>query len=215
MFAPHMTKPDFDAPYLELWNGVNKGLEALCKKEGYLYLGGLLDVVAHPDAPHRLREDITIDGVHFDHLGYEMLGRRMAKMLENRLKNGQSILMFGDSITAGYPYYEPVLAPGQGDPKHSFGYWLETLLGVKAINRGISGDTTSGILQRFLHEDVKADMAMFQGGGNDSLEYMMVKDGRDLADMIVQNFQSMGGAAKARGMAVAIIPLFQFDPEWG
>jgi lysophospholipase L1-like esterase len=210
-----MAKPDFNKPYLELLNGVNKGLEALCKKEGYLFLGDLLEVVGDPDAPHRLKEDITIDGVHFDHQGYEMMGRSMASLLQKRLKKGQTVLMFGDSITVGYPYYEPVLAPGQGDPKHSFGYWLETLLGVKDVNRGISGDTTTGILQRFLHEGSKADMVIFEGGGNDAIEYLMMKDSHRITDMIVQNFQKMGETAKARGMAVAIMPLLPFDPEWG
>ena len=109
-----MAKPDFNTPYLELLNGVNKGLELTCKKDGYLFLGDLLAVVGDPTAPHKLKEEITIDGVHFDHHGYEMMGRSMAGMLEKRLRKGQTVLMFGDSITAGYPVYEPVLAPGQG-----------------------------------------------------------------------------------------------------
>lgn len=210
-----MTRPDFNKPYLELWNGVNKGLEAMCKKEGYLYLGGLLEVVADPKARHKLKEEITIDGVHFDHQGYEMMGRSMAGMLEKRLKKGQAVLIFGDSIIAGYPYYEPVLAPGQGDPKHSFGYWLEKLLGVKTLNRGISGDTTSGILHRFLHEGAKADMVIFEGGGNDAIEHLMLRDSPRITDMILQNFQKMGEAGKARGMDLAFVPLLPFDPEWG
>lgn len=210
-----MTKPDFEGPYLELWNGVNAGLEALCKKEGHLYLGGLLDVVADPEAPHRLKEEITIDGVHFDHAGYKMMGLSLAGALKGRMKKGKTVLMFGDSIIAGYPYYEPVLAPGQGDPKHSFGYWLEAGLGVKVINRGKSGDTTSGILQRFLREEAEADLVMFEGGGNDAIEYLMLKDPHSISASILENFKRMCAAAKGRGMAVAVVPLLPFDPQWG
>ena len=210
-----MAKPDFDTPYLELWRGVNTGLKSLCNKEGHLYLGGLLEVVADPSAPHRLKEEITIDGVHFDHAGYKMMGLSLAAALKKRLKKGQTVLMFGDSIIAGYPYYEPVLAPGQGDPKHSFGYWLEAELEVTVINRGISGDATSGILQRFLHEKAAADLVIFEGGGNDALEYLMLRDPSSISASILENFKRMCAAAKGRGMAVAVVPLLPFDPQWG
>ena len=214
-YGPNMAGRDFTSRYLQLWNGVNRGLKQLCEKECWLFLGGVLEAVADPKAPHSLMADITTDGVHLDHRGYELLGKAMASGLRGKLRKGQTALMFGDSITAGYPFYEPVLMPGHGDPTHSYGHWLEKVLGITAVNMGVSGDTTYGILQRFRSDGSNADMAIFQGGGNDAIERLLIEDPMQTADKIVQNFEGMGSAASARKMSVALVPLLPFDPEWG
>ena len=122
--------------------------------------------------------------------------------------------MYGDSITAGFPYHEPVLAPGQGDPKHSFGYWLEELLEVKVVNMGISGDTTGGILQRFIDDEKKGDKVILQGGANDVMSYLLIKPPDWTIQMILNNFKEMAWVAKRRKIESIIMPLLPFDPEW-
>ena len=186
-----------------------------CSERSWALISGLLELVADKRDPYSLSDDITTDGVHFNHRGYEMIGKHLADHLRPTVAKGGTVLLFGDSITAGYPYFEPVLAPGQGDPTHSFGHWLETLLGVKVVNRGISGDTTEGMLQRFREETVSGDTAIFQGGGNDVIEYMFASAGPLIVEHILGNFEGMGREAMRRGLRPVFLPLLPFDPCWG
>jgi lysophospholipase L1-like esterase len=210
-----MAPRDLTDEYLKIWTGVNDGIGSFCETEGWLFFKALLDAVGDTKARHVLRDDINYDSVHFNHKGYEILGKGMAEDLRGRVEAKDVILLYGDSITAGYPYYEPVLSPGTGDPKHSYGYWLEELLGAKVVNLGISGDTTRGILERFQDDGYSAKFAIFQGGGNDVIEHIGMRDNEVLAGQIVENLHAMGSVAIARKMTPAFVPLLQFDPSWG
>ena len=204
----------FLAPYHLIWEGINNGLSEFCKKDEHVFLDELIQVVADPERPSRLIPRITYDGAHFNYEGYEMLGKAMAGELKDVLKKDDTVLMYGDSITAGFPYHEPVLSPGLGDPKHSYGFWVEDILKVDVVNQGISGDTSGGILQRFIDDEKKGDVVILQGGANDAMSYMLVKPPDWTIQMILNNFKEMAWVAKRRGIEPILMPLLPFDPEW-
>lgn len=83
------------------------------------------------------------------------------------------ILCIGNSHTAGFPDYDPLMG---GDPESSYQFWLEK--GLKKIepgkeyhftNEGICGDTSRGIVFRLLHalETIHYDLVILAGGTND------------------------------------------------
>jgi lysophospholipase L1-like esterase len=84
-----------------------------------------------------------------------------------------SILCMGDSHTAGFPGYDPLMG---GDPASSYQLWLRKgLLGqlpeheFRLINEGMCGDTSRGIVTRLLRslKDVRCDAVILSGGTND------------------------------------------------
>jgi lysophospholipase L1-like esterase len=88
------------------------------------------------------------------------------------------------------------------------------MLGVDIVNRGISGDTSGGILQRFIDEDKKGNVVILQGGANDAMSYLLVKPPHWTIQMILNNFKEMAWVAKRRGIEPILMPLLPFDPEW-
>ena len=83
------------------------------------------------------------------------------------------ILCAGDSHTAGFPDYDPLMG---GDPESSYQFWLKKgLLKIKPekdyniINQGICGDTSRGIVLRLLDtlKTVQCDLVILAGGTND------------------------------------------------
>ena len=83
------------------------------------------------------------------------------------------ILCIGDSHTAGFPDYDPLMG---GDPESSYQFWLKKGL-IKSkpekdyaiINQGICGDTSRGIVLRLLDAltTVQCDLVILAGGTND------------------------------------------------
>ncbi len=69
------------------------------------------------------------------------------------------IVCLGDSVINGYGVLKSKCWVSQ----------LRTLLNAEVINKGINGDTTSGILARFYHDVVpeKPDLVLIDGGWND------------------------------------------------
>ena len=76
--------------------------------------------------------------------------------------NTTKILFLGDSLTAGYG-----LPQGQGFPEQL----AQKMGGVTAINAGVSGDTTTGLLDRldWATAGIDYDVAVVAIGANDAL----------------------------------------------
>ena len=69
------------------------------------------------------------------------------------MKEKYRILCIGDSLTAGFPYFDPI--SNTGDSRSTFMFWLERKLqesfstkSFKFINKGICGQTTQEIIDR-------------------------------------------------------------------
>jgi lysophospholipase L1-like esterase len=65
------------------------------------------------------------------------------------------IFTIGDSLTAGYPDYDPVT---KGNKESSFQYWLEKTLNeyksdvkTEIYNYGLPGDSSHGFFSRLTH----------------------------------------------------------------
>ncbi len=103
------------------------------------------------------------------------------------------LVCIGDSLTTGFGVFR-----SEG--------WTEILrirYGLEIVNRGVNGDTTAGMLDRF-HDDVVqsgATHAMIMGGGNDLMS------GRELKN-ICANLRLMAEEAKANG----IVPILGIEP---
>jgi len=163
-----------------------------------------------------------MDGCHFNHEGYRVLGQTMCELLQGSIREGALVLMMGDSITAGYPLYEPVLeGPEHGDETHSFGHYLRTRLNCKVINQGISGDHTSSMVGRLEEAlDLGPDWVILQGGANDAFVSLALggyglnrRRARTQTREIIENYQGMVGLCRAVKAPVAIIPLLPFDVD--
>jgi len=83
------------------------------------------------------------------------------------------ILCIGDSHTAGFPNYDPMMG---GNPESSYQFWLkkgllETQPASKYdfINEGVCGDTSRGIVFRLTQalETTRYDLVILAGGTND------------------------------------------------
>jgi len=195
----------------------------LCTETESLFLTALFQAVENPENPLTLIPEITRDGAHFNFQGYELLGSTIVRELEGVVKNGDRVLLIGDSITAGYPEYEPLLlGKNYGDEQHSFGYYIRTLLGCEVINCGISGDMTSSMASR-LSEHLKhePDFVIMQGGANDAYYSMEMRTGivtetmaHRIVDEIIENFRDMVDECSEAGVGRAVIPLLPFYGEF-
>lgn len=84
-----------------------------------------------------------------------------------------TILCIGDSHTAGFPDYDPLMG---GNPESSYQFWLrEGLLAelpdheFRLINEGLCGDTSRGIVSRLSRAltGLRCDLVILAGGTND------------------------------------------------
>jgi acyl-CoA thioesterase-1 len=126
------------------------------------------------------------------------------------------IVALGDSLTVGETEFE---LSDSGQPT-SYPKYLETLaeehlrslqsdVKVNVLNRGINGDLTSGMLERFSRDvvDEKADYVIMLGGTND------IGWGFDLA-MIAHNLTTMYDTARNKGVgavACSVPSILGFD----
>lgn len=212
---PHSLNPFF----ARVCASLNQGLLKLCQETGSLYLSGLYLAAADPDDDFALSPSITIDGAHFNHEGYKLLGETIARLLVEQLGEGDVVLLLGDSITAGYPHYEPVLmGEHRGDESHSFGHYIRTILGCRVVNRGISGDTTDNMVGRL--KDYLAGtpkMVVLQGGANDAFNGASFGPGglseeraEKVTGVILENFREMVTLCLEKECQVAVVPLLPF-----
>ena len=84
-----------------------------------------------------------------------------------------TLLCIGNSHTAGFPYYDPMMG---GNPESSYQFWLKKGL-IKTcphtayviVNKGVCGDTSRGIVLRFIHalETMRCNLVILAGGTND------------------------------------------------
>ena len=107
-----------------------------------------------------------------------------------RLQQHDVILAFGDSLTQGVGVSK----------QYSYPSVLETLSGVKVINAGVSGETTSEGLNRFadvIEQHAPAIVILLEGG-NDILQNKSL-------DETQANLNDMIDIAKSYGVEVVLI----------
>ena len=198
---------------------LNSALSRFCEETGLIFLDEVYQAVADTGQRISLKSHLTNDGAHFNYEGYERIGHAMCQGLKETIKKDDVVLLVGDSITAGFPGYEPVLMDEfAGDEKHSFGYYLRTVLGCRVINKGISGDFTSNMVRRIeKYLAPPPDLVILQGGANDAFSTLGF-DGRHLgraqacvvAGDIFENFRAMAEMCLEQGCVVAVVPLLPF-----
>ncbi len=110
------------------------------------------------------------------------------------------IVCFGDSLTSGE-------GAGIGEDYPS---QLGKILGIKTVNAGVPGDTTSSALRR-LEKDVlvwEPDLVIILLGGNDFLQ-------RKSMEETVRNIKTIIRILKERGIEVLLIsPVAYYDQEF-
>jgi lysophospholipase L1-like esterase len=121
----------------------------------------------------------------------------------------------GDSTTAGTPGFQsPIEAPpdGSGDPESQYGYWLmRAHPDWRVLNRGVNGERTDQIRQRFNRDVVqaRADLVIIVAGVND------IYQGRT-AESVQAGLLKMYSAARDAGIpavAGSILPYNTATPE--
>jgi len=114
--------------------------------------------------------------------------RRVAEI--HRLGDGAVVVAFGDSLTAGTGAEE-----GSSYPEV-----LGGLLGVRVVNAGVPGETSSEGLGRLPHvlDLYKPDLVIICHGGNDMLQ------GRDLEE-VERNVTAMVKMAQLAGADVVLV----------
>lgn len=203
---------------------LNDNLEQLCADTRSRFLFSMFKAVEDPTKPFSLISEITRDGAHFNFGGYELLGRTIVNELQQmNVEPGSRVLLVGDSITAGYPEYEPLLLGlNYGDEQHSFGYYIRTELGCDVVNCGISGDLTSSMASRLsTHLQVEPDLVILQGGANDAYYSMEMRTGivteemaENIVGSILGNFEAMIQECRGEGVRCAVMPLLPFYGEF-
>ncbi|MGE5453838.1 MAG: GDSL-type esterase/lipase family protein [Methylocystaceae bacterium] len=100
-----------------------------------------------------------------------------------------TIICLGDSLTWGYPY----------GPEVSWVNLIPELYNLEAINRGINGNTTGEMLERFDRHVLqkKPKYVIITGGANDVFW-------RESVDAIIYNYQQMLQQAEQSGIKVII-----------
>ena len=107
--------------------------------------------------------------------------------IKNADRPVQTIVAFGDSLTAGY---------GAGGVQNSFPAVLERLSNKKVINMGLSGDTADNAPTRI--DEVLAaspDMVLIEFGGNDRIRGLGYARAAEAVAQIVDAVQSAGAIA--------------------
>lgn len=125
------------------------------------------------------------------------------------------IVALGDSTTAGAPgWRSPLEAPpgGEGDVRHQYGYWLESLHPEWTVsNRGVSGQTSGKIRRRFA-QDVSAqkpDWVIVLAGVNDLYQGYPVSAVQEELGRIYDLAEADG----IRVLACTILPFDFASPE--
>lgn len=123
-------------------------------------------------------------------LGSLLLLSSCANPQLSALSENDTILAFGDSLTAGYGV----------DAQQSYPSILSELIQRKVINAGISGETTAQGLERFANklEQHQPKLVILMEGGNDFLRNKPTED-------TLNNLRQMVQQAQARNIQVLLI----------
>ncbi|KYJ87092.1 arylesterase [Sulfurovum riftiae] len=107
-----------------------------------------------------------------------------------KLKSGDTILAFGDSLTYGFG----------ASPNESYPAQLQKFSGVHVINAGINGESSSEGLQRLpsLLDDPSVKLMILCFGGNDILQ-------KKPMDQLKVNLRAMISMARAKGVDVLLV----------
>ena len=115
-----------------------------------------------------------------------------------------TVLMLGDSLTAGYGVEREQAFPALVE-KHLKN---QNIINVKVINGGFSGSTTASALSRLRwYLRIKPDILVLALGGNDGLRGLGVKE-------IEKNLAATIELAKKQGMTVVLAGM-QMPPNYG
>jgi len=139
----------------------------------------------------------------------EVVNEKLSVQTEEKITENsttKTILIFGDSLTAGY---------GLDDTNDAFPAVIQTKidslsLGYTVINSGVSGETTAGGRSRInwvLNQDI--DVFVLELGANDGLRGVPLKETRE-------NLQAIIGAVRAKNSSTKIILAgMQLPPNMG
>ena len=117
---------------------------------------------------------------------------------ETKRDNRPVIVAFGDSLSAGYG-----LEAGEAYPDY-----LQKALDAKGyryrvVNQGISGDTTSGGVERIqLALAEKPRIVILELGGNDGLRGLPVAISKENIDRMIQEFKAAGAQVILAGITL-------------
>jgi len=113
-----------------------------------------------------------------------------------------TIIALGDSLTAGYGLgVSEGFVPSLSRELEKLSQTDENLNGIKIINAGVSGDTTSGALSRLLWSVPEtADAVIVALGGNDALRAIAPEITEENLEKIISSLQARGQAVFLIGM---------------
>lgn len=120
---------------------------------------------------------------------------------------GKTLVVFGDSLVAGYG-----LEPGAAYPEQLDKKLKEKGIKLDVINAGVSGDTTSSGLARFNWSvGDNADAVILELGANDALRGIS-------PELTEKNLDAMISSFKSRGMEVLLVGMMappNMGPAYG
>lgn len=112
--------------------------------------------------------------------------------------NRKVLIVFGDSISAGYG-----LANGQNYPALLQAKLDQEKLPWRVVNQGVSGDTTSGGVARMQRALERMPAAvLLELGGNDGLRGLPLKSTRENLEKMIRMFQAAGAKVVLAGMTL-------------
>lgn len=120
------------------------------------------------------------------------------------------IVGLGDSTTAGTPAFKsPIEAPpsGRGNPESQYGFWMSKLHPEwDVLNRGINGERTDQILERFDSNvrQEKPDYSIILGGVNDVFQGYPI-------DFTERNLEKMYTMTQAAGIVLLAATVLPYD----
>jgi len=112
--------------------------------------------------------------------------------------NRHVLLVFGDSLSAGYG-----LEAGQSFPDYLQKKLDAEKLPWRVVNQGISGDTTEGGVARLdTGLAVKPEVVVLELGGNDGLRGLPLETTRGNLNQMIEAFQKSGAKVVLAGMTL-------------
>lgn len=122
----------------------------------------------------------------------------LAQSPASPVDNRKVLIVFGDSISAGYG-----LANGQSYPALLQTKLDQERLPWRVVNQGVSGDTTSGGVARMQRALERMPAAvLLELGGNDGLRGLPLKSTRENLEKMIKMFQAAGAKVVLAGMTL-------------